>query len=61
MARTRYWRVETRAEAEVLYREAARIRDEERRESDLVVRERLRQARFILTDRAVELERKAVA
>lgn len=57
----RYWRKETSAAADALYREALRLRAEEQAEQDLVVRERLRRARFTLTDRAAELERKAVA
>lgn len=57
----RYWRKESQSAADALYREALRLRIEEQRETDIVVRERLRRARFALTDRAAELERKAVA
>jgi hypothetical protein len=55
----RYWRKESQAAADSLYREALRLRLEEQAEGDLVVRERLRRARFALTDQALALERKA--
>lgn len=56
----RYWRVEARAKAEALYEEALRMRAEESRLPDGAgAKERLRKARFAITDRAFALERKA--
>lgn len=52
----RYWRKESQAAADALYREAMRVRVEEEAEQDLLVRARLRRVRYVLTDKAVSLE-----
>lgn len=60
MKRSRYWRLEARAEARALYAEAMRLRAEEMLLPDGAgAKERLRQARFDATDLAFALEEKA--
>lgn len=55
----RYWRQAAKAQADVLYAEAFRLRTAAECESDIVVRLALRALVAALVDRAAELERTA--